>query len=79
MARAGERERDKGARGLLSKLEAPIGTQGTPFVPVGASNRDKRPLSPPLARLAFGPGTKGAFVPGPKVTGINDLEQRPIL
>ena len=32
---------------LLSRLEPPTGTKGGPFVPVGASNRDKRPLSPP--------------------------------
>jgi len=38
-----------GDRGLLSRLEAPIGTKGGPFVPVGGSNRDKRPLSPPPA------------------------------
>ena len=36
------------------------------FVPVGASNRDKRPLSPPLGRLAFEPGTKATYYPGPK-------------
>ena len=30
------------------------------------SNRDKRPLSPPLARLAVGPGTKVTYCPGPK-------------
>jgi len=37
-----------------------------PFVPVGDTNRDKRPLSPPLARLAVGPGTKATYCPGPK-------------
>ena len=36
------------------------------FVPVGVSNRDKRPPSPPLARLAVGPGTKATYCPGPK-------------
>ena len=36
------------------------------FVPVGVSNRDKRPLSPLLARLAVGPGTKAIYCPGPK-------------
>ena len=51
---------------LLSRLEPPIGTKGGPFVPVSASNRDKRPLSPPLARLAVGPGTKATYCPGPK-------------
>ena len=80
MARAVEREGDKGAkefcpiwrhqpgqkRGLLSRLVAPTGIKGHPFVPVGASNRDKRPLSPPLARLAVGPGTKAIYCPGPK-------------
>ena len=30
---------------LLSRLEPPTGTKGGPFVPVSASNRDKRPLS----------------------------------
>ena len=44
--------------GLLSRVEPPTGTKGGPFVRVGASNRDKRPLSPSLARLAVGPGTK---------------------
>ena len=37
-----------------------------PFVPVGGTNRDKRPPSPPLARLAVGPGTKATYCPGPK-------------
>ena len=76
----GEREGDKGAKafclswrhqpgqkaGLLSQLDPPTGIKGHPFVPVGASNRDKRPLSPPLARLAVGPGTKATYCPGPK-------------
>ena len=35
-----------GDRGLLSRLEAPTGTKGPPFVPVGVSNRDKRPWPP---------------------------------
>jgi len=52
--------------GLLSRVEPPTGTKGGPFVQVGTSNRDKRPLSPPLARLAFGPGTKATNCPGPK-------------
>jgi len=52
--------------GLLSRVEPPTGTKGRPFVQVGISNRDKRPLSPPLARLAFGPGTKATNCPGPK-------------
>ena len=46
MARVEEREGDKGARGLLSRLEPPTGTKGVSLVPVGASNRDKRPLAP---------------------------------
>ena len=50
----------------MSRLEPPTGIKGDPFVPVGASNRDKRPLSPPLARLAVGPGMKAIFYPGPK-------------
>ena len=66
MARAGGEGRDKGAKGLLSRLETPTGTKWGPFVLVGASNRDKRPLSPPLARLAVGPGTKATYYPGPK-------------
>ena len=37
-----------------------------PFVPVGDTNRDKRPMSPLLARLAVGPGTKVTYCPGPK-------------
>ena len=37
-----------------------------PFVRVGGSTRDKKPLSPTLARLAVGPGTKATFYPGPK-------------
>ena len=36
------------------------------FVPVGTSNRDKRPLSSPLAWLTIGPGTKATYFPGPK-------------
>ena len=36
------------------------------FVRVGGSTRDKKPLSPTLARLAVGPGTKATFCPGPK-------------
>ena len=50
----------------MSWLETPTGTKGGPFIPVGGSNRDKRPLSPPLARLAVGPGTKATYCPGPK-------------
>ena len=60
--------RGKGIRGSRS------------FVPVGATNRDKRPPFcpgwwiqpgqkapvPPLARLAVGPGTKATYCPGPK-------------
>ena len=56
----------KGYAGLLSRLEPPTGTKGSHFVPVGVSNRDKRPPSPPLARLAVGPGTKATYCPGPK-------------
>jgi len=52
--------------GLLSRVEPPIGTKEGPFVPVGASTRDKRPLSPLLARLAVGLGTKATFCPEPK-------------
>jgi len=47
-------------------VEPPTRTKGGPFVRVGTSNRDKMPLSPPLARLAFGPGTKATYCPGPK-------------
>ena len=95
MARAGEREGDKGAKafcpgwrnklgqkggllsrlvsptgtkgyaGLLSRLDPPTGTKDHPFVPVGVSNRDKKPC-PPLTRLAVGPGTKATYCPGPK-------------
>jgi len=36
----------KGCSGLLSRLEPPTGIKGHPFVPVGASNQDKRPMSP---------------------------------
>ena len=36
----------RGDRGLLSRLETPIGTKWGPFVPVGASKRDKRPWAP---------------------------------
>ena len=32
--------------GLLSRVEPPTGTKGGLFVRVGASNRDKRPMSP---------------------------------
>ena len=45
----------KGPRSLLSRLELATGTKVPPFVPVGASNRDKRswapyPLPSPPAR-----------------------------
>ena len=53
MARVGEREGDKGARGLLSRLVPPTGTKGP---------------CPPLARLTVGPGTKSTFCPGPKAS-----------
>ena len=36
----------KGPRSLLSRLEPPTGTKVPPFVPVCASNRDKRPCAP---------------------------------
>ena len=52
--------------GLLSRLVTPTGTKGGPFVRVGGSTRDKKPLSPTLARLAVGPGIKATFCPGPK-------------
>ena len=55
-----------GGTRLLSRLVVPTGTKGSHFVPVGVSNRDKRPPSPPLARLAVGPGTKATYCPGPK-------------
>ena len=29
---------------LLSRVEPPTGTKGPPFVPVGVTNLDKRPL-----------------------------------
>ena len=50
----------------MSRLETPTGTKWGPFVLVGGSNPDKRPLSPLLARLAFEPGTKATYCPGPK-------------
>ena len=66
---------------LLSRLVLPTGIKGVgPFVPGGATNRDKRgpfvrvggstrdkkALSPALARLAVGPGIKATFCPGSK-------------
>ena len=33
-----------GDRGLLSRVEPPTRTKGSPFVPVGVTNPDKRPL-----------------------------------
>ena len=36
----------KRPRGLLSRLEPPSETKSSFFIPVGAYNRDKRPLSP---------------------------------
>ena len=45
-------------------VEPPTGTKGGLFVRVGASNRDKRPLSPPLARIAVEIGTKVIYYPG---------------
>ena len=47
-------------------MEPPTETNGGPFVRVGGSTRDKKPLSPTLARLAVGPGTKATFYPEPK-------------
>ena len=61
------------------------------FVPIGATNRDKRPPFcpgwclqpgqrapvPSLARLAVGPGTKA--IPGPTAAGTNGLEQKAVL
>ena len=64
----------------VQRLAGPARGQG-PFVPGGATNRDKRgtfcpgwylqpgqkaPVPPPLARLAFGPGTKATYCLGPK-------------
>src|SRR6185312_14835797 len=81
--------RDK--KGLLSRLVPPTGIKRVgPFVPGGATNRDKRGafcpgwwLHPgqkaPVPPAPLDPGQKPPFVPGPKVTGTNDLEQRPIL
>ena len=60
------RDRTKGPCNLLSRLEPPTGIKGHPFVPIGASNRNKRLMSPPLARLAVGLGTKTTYCPGPK-------------
>ena len=51
---------------LLSRVEPPTGTKGGPFVRVGGSTWDKKPLSPTLARLAIGPGTKATFCSRPK-------------
>ena len=49
------------------------------FVPVGAYNRDKRPLSPRWPGLSLDSGQKTPIVPGPKTAGTNGLEQRPVL
>ena len=56
----------KGPHSLLSRLDPPTGIKSPSFVSVGVSNRDKRPLSPLLVRLAVGPGTKATYCPGPK-------------
>ena len=69
----------KRPRGLLSRLEPPPETKSSFFVPVGAYNRDKRPLSPHWPRLSLDPGQKLPIVPGPKTAGTNGLEQRPVL
>ena len=68
MARAVEREGDKGAKEFCPGWRHQPGQK-----------RDKRPLSPPLARLAIGSGTKATYCPGPKAAGTNGLEQRPVL
>ena len=52
--------------GLLSRLELSTGIKDGFLVPVGGSNRDKRPLGPHATRLAVGPGTKALFGSGPK-------------
>ena len=51
MARAGEREGDKGPKALCPGWRHQPG--------------QKAPV-PPLARLAVGPGTKATYCPGPK-------------
>ena len=74
--RVGNTNRDKRVT-LLSELVLPTEIKGVgPFVPGRATNPDKRAglvappgtkgPCPPLARLAFGPGTKATFCPGPK-------------
>jgi hypothetical protein len=55
-----------GTNGLSSRLEPPTETNVWHSVPVSGSNRNKSPLYPHAVRLAFGPGTKALFGPGPK-------------
>ena len=86
----GTTNRDKRVT-LLSGLVLPTGIKRVgPFVPGVATNRDKKGafcpgwwLHPgqkaPVPPAPLDPGQKPPFVPGPKVTGTNDLEQRPIL
>ena len=67
-----------GIKGLdiLSRVEPPTGTKGGLLSRLVAPPGTKGPC-PPSAPLD--PGQKPPFVPGSKVTGTNDLKQRPIL
>ena len=51
--------------GLLSRVEPPTGTKGDLLSGLEPPTRTKGPC-PPLARLAFGPGTKATYCPRPK-------------
>ena len=53
-----------GDRGLLSRLEAPTGTKEWPFIPVGGSNRDKRPAQPFVPVGATNRDQRSTFCPG---------------
>jgi hypothetical protein len=50
--------------GLLSRLEAPIETKRGPFIPVGGSNRDKRPAQPFVPIGATNRDKRSLFCPG---------------
>ena len=50
--------------GLLSRLEAPTGTKGGHFIPVGGSNRDKMPARPFVPVGATNLDKRGVFCPG---------------
>ena len=65
MARAGEREGDKGAKEFCPGWRHQPGQKGA-FYPGWWLQPGQKAPAPLLARLAVGPGTKVTYCPGPK-------------